>query len=153
MKRQIETAITAIEQLDAMFASSECPAPDDLEEEDLAWLCSMLKILVKRRIQVVFGLEWLTRLAPQAAVELTIGHFLGPHTSPDTKFGGYENELGIILDDMVEIRGRVFLADIVRRSDFDRSKLDDERVVRAFGEALELPEDAVRAWAHDLWRE
>ena len=47
-------------------------------------------------------------------------------------------DLSIMLDDIVEICGEEYLRKILDADGFDQSKLEDDRVIRSFCEALSL---------------
>lgn len=122
-----------------------------LDPGDLSLLGSpedinLLQELIRRRIYPLNAFAALVKVARPAAVDVLFSRYLGHTVDPDTKFGGYAFELGTMLDDLCDAHGQLALRDLVRDSRFTRRLLDDDRVVGAFAEALDIDLEQVSDW-------
>jgi hypothetical protein len=122
-----------------------------LDPGDLSLLGSpedinLLQELILRRIYPVSAFAALAKGARPAAVDLLFSRYLGHAVDPDTKFGGYAFELSAMLDDLREAHGQSALRDLVRDPRFNRHLLNDDRVVGAFAEALDIDVEQVCDW-------
>lgn len=98
----------------------------------------LLKEMILKRIEVVNCFELLIRLNVDEALDILESRYLGNKVCLYTKFGGVQNELGLMLSDYVEIRGEnSFLNEVLQRY-LSSEKLNDPRVISAFCEALDL---------------
>jgi DNA-directed RNA polymerase alpha subunit len=93
--------------------------------------------LIISRIDILNSFELLVRLDPDRALRVLTRCYLGKGVSPDTKHGGYESELSIMLDDIVEISGEPTLRKLVKLN-IDEETMKDKRVIRSFCDALSL---------------
>lgn len=118
----------------AMFAES---SHDDVK---------LLKELIHRRIYPCNAFEILAHLDQDAAIEMLLRCYFGNHVNPDTKFGGFEFEIGLMLDDLRSICGIEQVVRLVNEPDFALALLDDPRVRRVFSEVLAISENEVSSW-------
>ena len=102
---------------------------------------SLLKELIVKRIEVVNCFELLIRLNFNEALDVLESRYLGDKVCLYTKFGGFQNELELMLSDYVEIRGKNSFVNEVLKRYLSSEKLSDPKVMSAFCEALGLEED------------
>jgi hypothetical protein len=111
-------------------------------EEDV----DLLRSLIVSRIYPVNAFSMLVKVDQSRAIEVLLSRYLGVGVCPDRKFGGFESELGIMLDDLEEFGGRERIIQLVRHPEFAVERTEDSRVCRAFGEILNLDERLVPDW-------
>lgn len=139
--------LRALADLDAAFRKVEPGSVADQSETERRALVDLLSRLFVMRIEVLRCFELLLSLDSRKAIRLLFDLYLGPGVAPDRKFGGYEGELWVMLDDLVEIRGESALRELVGSPSFDRLKLGDPRLIRALCNVLSLEEpEQLGAW-------
>jgi hypothetical protein len=136
----------ALEVQDELLSAWKRLDPGDLSllgsPEDI----NLLQELILRRIYPVNAFAALAKVASRAAVDMLFSRSLGHAVDPDTKFGGYAFELSAMLDDLREVQGESALRDLVRDPRFNRHLLNDDRVVGAFADALDIDIEAFCDW-------
>jgi hypothetical protein len=120
--------------------------PGDLSLLDSPEDISLLQELIFRRVYPVNAFAALAKVARPIAVDLLFSRYLGHAVDPDSKFGGYAFELGAMLDDLREAHGQAALRDVVRDPRFNRQLLNDDRVLGAFADALDIDVEQVCEW-------
>jgi hypothetical protein len=93
------------------------------------------------RIHPLLCFDMIVKANKGKAIELLLDWYLGKGVCPETKHGGYESELNVMLNDLSEFHGIEALSELLNSDNFDKGKLNDPRVLRSFQEALEI-EDA-----------
>ncbi|MCA9691911.1 MAG: hypothetical protein R3A51_20705 [Nannocystaceae bacterium] len=146
---RIDAALAAVRALGAAFGE-EAPALSRRDDEALAALASGLEALILARVEVLNAFELLIRISPERAITMLLRLYLGSGVSPDTKFGGYESELDVALDDLRELAGERALQRLVCSSQFDVEKWQDPRVLRSFAGALSTDAAGVAAWRRSV---
>lgn len=137
-RRAAANALEACDALDEALRRLD----RDLEPADIP----VLEQLIVRRIEVLRPFERLAALDLQAARKVLLDRWLGHGVDPDTKFGGYTFELGVMLDDLRVVGGDDALRGLIADPRFARERLSDPRVLDALGEALDLTRDGVVRW-------
>jgi hypothetical protein len=143
-----ETAIQALrlhDDLHNIFSSSE--------ESELVQGASMedvtlLRELIIQRIYPENAFNLLVYIDKNAAIEILLSRYVGKFVDPDTKFGGYETELELMLDDLREVCGIEQIVRLVRHPQFAIDRIADPRVQRALGEALDIDDEQVPGWIY-----
>jgi hypothetical protein len=101
-------------------------------------LIPILMELIVRRIEIVNSFELLTKISPDEALKVLERRYLGKNVSPYRKFGGFQNELSLMLSDYLEIRGtECFKTEILLNPKF-KSKFSDPNVIEAMCDALDV---------------
>src|SRR5262249_32155967 len=136
----------ALEVQDELLNAWKHLDPGDLTLLDSAEDIDLLQELIRRRVYPVNAFAALANVARPAAIDLLFSRYLGHAVDPDTKFGGYVFELSAMLDDLYEAHGQSALRDLVHDPRFNRRLLNDDRVVAAFADALDLDVEQVCAW-------
>jgi hypothetical protein len=136
----------ALEVQDELLNAWKHLDPGDLSSLDSAEDIDLLQELIRRRIYPLNAFAALAKVARPAAFDLLFSRSLGHGVDPDTKFGGYAFELGAMLDDLCEAHGQSALSDLVHDPRFNRRLLNDDRVVAAFADVLDIDVEQVCAW-------
>jgi hypothetical protein len=105
---------------------------------------SALVALVERGLCTLNAFELLLKLSPAAAIDVLLRRYLGEHVDPDTRAGGYEADLSVMLSDMVEILGAPAVEALIDGEQIAPAKLRDRRVLAALADALDVEEDDLR---------
>lgn len=122
----------------------------ELSESDMAEATrddiGFLRSMIISRIYPVNAFELLVKIDPNAGVEVLLSRYLGRGVNPDTKFGGFESELQIMLDDLREVAGSQMIAQLVRNPDFAIQRIEDARVRRVLAQVLDMEEESIPDW-------
>jgi hypothetical protein len=123
-----------------------------VQEVDLASVASvedvrLLRELIIRRIYPVNAFGLLVRIDQAAAIDILLSRYVGITVDPDSKFGGFEFELGTMLDDLREVGGTDRIVQLIQNPNFAIERIAEPRFQRVFGQVLELGEEQTVAWA------
>jgi hypothetical protein len=113
--------------------------PNELGQQLTTDDVETLSQLVTSRIFLLPAFELLVRRFPRKACSLLVDRFLGEHVDPDYKYGGSGTTISVALSDMVEHDGPQALVHLLKVANLEMDQLTaDDRILRGFGEALEL---------------
>ena len=126
---------------------------DDLAKDLTIEDAPILEKLIISRIQIANFFEILLRIDPIRAKNILIDRYLGESVSPDRKYGGFEFELSLMLDDYIEILGKKELIELINHPEVKLERLKDPRVINSLIEALDFDDQGeCMTWINNNYR-
>jgi len=122
---------------------SETSNDSTLEADCKEELVPVLQRLIELELLAPQAFELLLKVQPEAAIEILLRRYLGPDVDPDTRFGGFQFNLSLMLTDFADMLGSEALKRLVRTGNIAANKLQDARVKAAFAEALDLEDEEI----------